>query len=220
MILIVLCAQRYIKLEPKKIYLIRHGETGHNRRGIVQGRYVVSKLSEKGIKQSDAFFQSYKEVPFQKIYTSTLLRTKQTVAQFLDNDIPHEELPGLDEICWGNSEGLFADGEDNKQYWRIIETWKSGNLEPRLEGGENPIDVQERQKMALDYIAGQPEDLVLVCMHGRALKIMLAWITGRHMKEMDLFDHSNLSLYVLNYSNNSWSIETHDDRTHLNGVTI
>lgn len=216
---VFLCGQRYIKLEPKKIYLIRHGQTGHNHRGIVQGRYVNSKLSKKGHKQADAFFQSYKDVPFQKVYTSTLQRTHQTVTQFLDLGLPHEELAGLDEICWGNSEGLFADGQNNTQYWEIIETWKSGNLEPRLDGGENPIDVQRRQKQALDHISSQPEDLVLVCMHGRALKIMLAWITGLGLNEMDTFDHDNLSLYILNFANQQWTIELHDDRTHLEKVT-
>ena len=203
---------------PKKIFLIRHGQTGHNHRGIVQGRYVNSKLSKKGYKQADAFFQSYKDIPFQKVYTSTLQRTKQTVQQFLDSGLPYEELAGLDEICWGESEGLFADGENNKQYWAIIDTWKSGNLNPRLEGGENPVDVQKRQREALEYIAGQEEDLVLVCMHGRALKILLAWLTGLHMKEMDAFDHGNLSLYILEFDNNNWSIITHDERGHLENV--
>ena len=219
MFLIFLCDQSYRKLEPKKIYLIRHGQTGHNHRGIVQGRKVNSKLSKKGYRQSAAFFQAYKDVPFQKVYTSTLQRTKQTVQQFIDFGIPHEELSGLDEICWGDSEGLFADGENNKRYWKIIETWKSGDLQPRLNGGENPIDVQKRQKEALNYIAKQPESLVLVCMHGRALKIMLAWITGRHMKEMDSFDHDNLSLYILHYENNNWTIDTHDDRAHLKSIS-
>lgn len=206
-------------MEPKTIYLIRHGQTGHNHRGIVQGRYVNSKLSKKGYKQAKAFFEAYKNIPFQKVYTSTLQRTIQTVQFFIDLGIPHEELPGLDEICWGDSEGLFADGKNNKQYWAIIDTWKSGDLSPRLRGGENPIDVQRRQKEALQHIADQPEDLVLVCMHGRALKIMLAWITGLHIKDMDNFDHDNLSLYILEYINNSWSINTHDERGHLNNVT-
>jgi probable phosphoglycerate mutase len=206
-------------LEPKTIYLIRHGQTGHNHRGIVQGRYVNSKLSKKGYKQAKAFFEAYKDIPFQKVYTSTLQRTIQTVQFFIDLGIPHEELPGLDEICWGDSEGLFADGKNNKQYWAIIDTWKSGDLSPRLRGGENPIDVQRRQKEALQHIADQPEDLVLVCMHGRALKIMLAWITGLHIKDMDNFDHDNLSLYILEYINNSWRINTHDERGHLNNVT-
>lgn len=216
MILIFLCGQIYIKLEPKKIYLIRHGQTGHNHRGIVQGRYVNSKLSVRGYKQAAAFFKVYKDVPFQKVYTSTLQRTKQTIQQFLDLGLPHQELSGLDEICWGKSEGLFANGENNKEYYEIIDKWKSGQLQPRLEGGENPLDVQKRQEEALNHIASQPEDLVLLCMHGRALKIMLAWITGLHMKDMDSFDHDNLSLYILNYKNNNWSIETHDERDHLN----
>ena len=154
-------------------------------------------------------------MPFQKVYTSTLQRTKQTVQQFIDLGLPNEELSGLDEICWGESEGLFANSENNKKYFKIINTWKSGELHPRLKGGENPIDVQKRQEEALNYIASQPEDLVLVCMHGRALKIMLAWMTGLHMKEMDLFDHDNLSLYILDYKNNSWTIDTHDERGHL-----
>jgi len=216
--LIFLCFQRYRKLEPKKIYLIRHGQTGHNHRGIVQGRNVNSKLSKKGCRQAAAFFETYKHIPFQKVYTSTLQRTKQTVQHFIDIGLPYEELSGLDEICWGEAEGLFADGSDNKKYWKIIDTWKSGDLSPRLKGGENPIDVQERQKEALDYIASRPEDLVLVCMHGRALKIMLAWITGLHIKEMDSFDHDNLSLYILEYANNKWTIDTHDERSHLEKI--
>jgi probable phosphoglycerate mutase len=205
-------------LEPKKIYLIRHGQTGHNHRGIVQGRYVNSKLSKKGYKQAAAFFEAYKAVPFQKVYSSTLQRTKQTIQKFLDLGLPYEKLSGLDEICWGESEGLFADGKNNKKYYEIINTWKSGNLNPRLEGGENPLDVQKRQEEALKYIATQPEDLVLVCMHGRALKIMLAWITGLHMKDMDSFDHDNLSLYILEYSDGKFTIETHDERGHLNNT--
>lgn len=202
-------------MEAKKIYLIRHGQTVHNHRGIVQGRYVKSNLSNLGQRQADAFFNAYKDINFQKIYTSTLQRTKQTVKQFIDLGISHEALSGLDEICWGQSEGLHANGKDNRQYYEIIDTWKSGNLLPRLEGGENPIDVQKRQKVALNYITSQSENLVLVCMHGRALKILLAWITGRHMKEMDIFDHDNLSLYILNYYKNSWTIDTHDERGHL-----
>ena len=208
--MLFLCGQIYVKLEGKKIYLIRHGQTGHNHRGIVQGRNVKSNLSKKGLRQAAAFFDAYKEMPFQK--------TVQTVQQFLDLGLPHEALPGLDEICWGESEGLFANGENNKKYKNIINAWKHGELDSRLKGGENPLDVRKRQKEALEYIVSQPEDLVLVCMHGRALKILLAWITGKSMKEMDIFDHDNLSLYILHYQDGVWQIKTHNDREHLHDI--
>ncbi len=203
-------------LKTKTLYVIRHGQTVHNQKGIVQGRYVRSELSRLGHKQANAFYEGYKDVPFQKIYTSTLQRTVQTVQPFLKSGIPHEALPGLDEISWGNSEGKHEHGKDNKQYFDIIETWKSGNLEPRLPGGgENPLDVQQRQKEALNYIVAQPEDLVLVCMHGRALKILLTWVSGHSLKDMDNFDHDNLSLYILQYKHGKWHIVKNDERSHV-----
>jgi probable phosphoglycerate mutase len=199
----------------KKIYLIRHGQTGHNHRGIVQGRYVNSRLSKKGMKQADAFYSAYRHIPFQKVFTSELKRTHQTVRKFIDDGIPHESLAGLDEICWGESEGLFANGENNKQYRAIIDSWKKGDLHRRLDGGENPIDLQKRQKEALDHIISQPEDLVLVCMHGRAMKILLAWVSGKHIKDMDDFDHDNLSLYILRFEEGRFHIDVHDERAHV-----
>ncbi len=206
------------KVAAKKLYLIRHGQTGHNHRGIVQGRYVNSKLSKKGILQAEAFYNAYKQIPFQKVYTSTLLRTIQTVKLFTKDGIPHEQLPGLDEICWGESEGLFANGHNNKQYNTILNEWKNGKINSKLEGGESPLDVQQRQKEAMNYIVQQPEDLVLVCMHGRAMRIMLAWMTDTPIQFMDNFDHDNLSLYILHYESDQFFIDTHDERAHLNAL--
>lgn len=202
-------------MKPKKIYLIRHGQTGHNHRGIVQGRYVNSRLSKRGFKQANAFYEAYKHIPFQKVYTSTLQRTVQTVQSFINDGISYEMLPGLDEICWGKSEGLFANGSDNKAYYEIIESWKEGKVDLKLDGGESPNDVRQRQEEAIRHVIDQPEDLVLLCMHGRAMRIMLSWITGMHLKDMDNFDHDNLSLYILNYEDDSFTIETFDKRDHL-----
>ncbi|HEY0898299.1 MAG TPA: histidine phosphatase family protein, partial [Sphingobacteriaceae bacterium] len=62
----------------KTLYIIRHGETELNRRGIVQGRGMNTDLNELGKKQAEAFYQAYFHIPFDKIYTSTLKRTHQT----------------------------------------------------------------------------------------------------------------------------------------------
>jgi len=49
------------------------------------------------------------------------------------------------------------------------------------------------------------------------MKILLAWITGHSVSEMDNFEHENLSLYVLNYNGSGFEIEKRNDISHLNG---
>ncbi|HCZ37344.1 MAG TPA: histidine phosphatase family protein, partial [Cytophagales bacterium] len=67
----------------KKIYLIRHGQTDFNLKGIVQGSGVDSSLNAKGMAQAQAFFEMYKHIKFDKIYTSTLKRTRESVSGFI-----------------------------------------------------------------------------------------------------------------------------------------
>jgi len=205
------------KLATKKIYLLRHGETEYNRTGVVQGSGVNSALNKAGFKQADLFYSAYKDFPFEKIYTSSLRRTIQSVQRFIDRGIPHQILPGLNEISWGKSEGIPFSPETNKIYYDIINSWKEGNIYQKLEGGESPVEVKARQEIAIKHIIESGESCVLVCMHGRAMKILLAWITGHSVAEMDNFEHENLSLYILSYNGAGFEIERTNDISHLNG---
>ena len=93
-------------MSTKKIYLIRHGQTDYNLRGVVQGSGIDAPLNETGRKQAEAFYQTYKSVSFDKVYTSVLQRSQQSVKKFLADGIPHEAFEGLNEISWGNREGI------------------------------------------------------------------------------------------------------------------
>ena len=198
--------------------MIRHGETEYNRTGIVQGSGVNSSLNENGYRQAGLFYEAYKEMPFDRVYTSSLRRTIQSVQKFIDQGIPHTVLPGLNEISWGISEGVPFSPQSNKLYYGIIESWKSGNIDLKMEGGESPVEVKARQQMAVERILdNSDEKLILISMHGRAMKILLAWITGKSVAAMDEFDHDNLSLYILNYNSHGFQIEVNNDLSHLNG---
>lgn len=186
---------------------------------IVQGRGIDTTLSKEGHRQAQAFFEAYKHIPFQKVYTSTLQRTHQTVKPFIDYGHSAMSLPGLDEISWGSSEGMTYDDENNKQYYKIIESWRNGNIHEKIAGGESPIDIMARQKKAFEYILSEPGSPVLVCLHGRALKIMLAWLSGKCLSQQDTFHHDNLSLYILNVSEDGKvEIEVSNDRSHLESL--
>lgn len=202
----------------KTIYLIRHGETDYNRRGVVQGSGVDADLNDMGRAQAMAFFQAYQHVPFAKIYVSGLRRTLQTVEPFIELGIPYEKLPGLNEISWGVMEGKVPGNLDNEYYRALMEAWSTGNTALPTDGGESPEQVMARQRPAIDAILAYPnEEIVLVAMHGRAMRILLCWLTNLPLSEMDQFEHSNLCLYKLHYryDTRTFTVELANDTSHL-----
>jgi probable phosphoglycerate mutase len=203
-------------LSSKKIYIIRHGQTDFNLKGIVQGSGVDISLNDLGRNQANAFFEIYKEVKFDKIYTSALRRTIETVHPFLNLGIAHEAFAGLNEISWGSNEGRRITPEEDKYYHWMLEQWQQGNTSQRIDGGESPEDVTARQKPVLEYILRQQEEEnILICMHGRAIRILLCNLLNYPLKSMDMFEHQNLCLYLLNYTGTMMTIVKHNDLQHL-----
>ncbi|MBW3466285.1 histidine phosphatase family protein [Arthrospiribacter ruber] len=201
----------------KKIYLIRHGQTDYNLKGVVQGSGIDAPLNQNGRDQARAFFEAYKEVPFEKIFYTGLQRTKQSVEGFLNLGLPHEGVPDLNEISWGKYEGLPMTPEENQYYLHMLERWSSGDLEYAIEGGESPIIVAKRLRRGINYILSQPEKLVLVCMHGRAMRVLLSVLLGYDLRYMDVFRHQNLGLYLLHQrAEGSFWLEKYNCGAHFN----
>lgn len=203
----------------KTIYLIRHGETDYNRKGIVQGSGVDADLNELGRAQAHSFYSFYRHIAFQKVYVSKLKRTYQSVRQFIEEaKLPFESHVGLNEISWGTKEGKMPNYLDDEYYKNLIHNWNSGNVTMSTDQGESPMDVRLRQMPVIDLILSRPEEeTVLVCMHGRAIRILLTTLLEKPLSEMDVFEHQNLCLYVLTYDylKNTFTLETANDTTHL-----
>ncbi|RAW01327.1 histidine phosphatase family protein [Pseudochryseolinea flava] len=206
-------------MSSKKIYLIRHGQTDYNLKNIVQGSGVDTDLNDRGMAQARAFYEAYKLVPFDKIYTSALKRSQQSVASFIDSGIPHEALAGLNEISWGTKEGHKITPSEDEYYHYMLKQWQLGNTTLKIDKGESPDDVVARMKPAMEHIMGKEhENTVLICMHGRAIRILLCYLLRYPLKSMDMFEHENLCLYVLNYTGSMFSVERYNDRDHLRSL--
>jgi len=204
------------KLNTKKVYLVRHGQTDFNLRNIVQGSGVDTDLNDTGLRQADAFFKAYKHIHFDKIYTSALKRSQQSVKQFIDMGIPHDALVGLNEISWGAKEGHRVTVQEDEYYHYMLQQWQTGNTSLKIEGGESPDDVVKRMKPAVDYIMKhQDEKTILICMHGRAIRILLCYLLNYPLKSMDMFEHTNLCLYTGNYTGTMFTVESYNDTRHL-----
>ena len=204
----------------RELYIIRHGQTDNNAQSIIQGRGVDSALNQTGRQQAQAFFEAYKDVPFDAIYTSSLLRTQQTVEPFAELRIPQRAFSELDEISWGNLEGNMVTTESDLVFQNLINKWKGGDIHARTSpGGETPFDLQQRQKKFLEYLLSTPHKKVLIATHGRFIRAFMCTLLDKPLSDMETFTHSNLCLYKVNQlSNGTFETELHCDQEHLSAI--
>lgn len=203
-------------MRPRTIFLLRHGQTDFNVRGIVQGSGVDSSLNDTGRRQAAQFFAAYGHVPFDKVYTSALRRTQESVQQFLDLGLPHEAHAGLNEISWGVREGTRITLEEDAEYRTVLNGWAAGRTEGRLLGGESPEEVAARQRPFIELLkAREDEQTVLICMHGRAMRVLLCQLLNYPLSCMEGFEHSNLCLYKLEFTGSLFTVKNFLDVAHL-----
>ena len=103
----------------------------------------------------------------------------------------------------------------------MLDQWKNGNLDERLLRGESQNEVMQRQRVAMTHImANHAESEILICVHGRAMRILLAWLLGHALNTMDEFDHTNLGRYQLSYRSDKFIIDMRNDVDHLKDLLI
>jgi phosphoserine phosphatase len=186
---------------------------------VVQGSGIDAPINDTGKAQAQAFFESYREVPFDQIYHTALIRTKQSIHRFIDLGIPTTPLPELNEISWGDYEGTPMTPEEGEYYRHMLHQWQQGNLDYAIAGGESPNTVALRMKRGISRILEGPGETILVCMHGRAMRIFLSLILNYDLRYMDQFEHHNLCLYVLEQlEDKSFVVRQFNDRNHLKSL--
>ena len=106
--------------------------------------------------------------------------------------------------------------EDGEYYRMMLHQWQQGNLDYAIAGGESPNSVAERLHRAIQIILNRPVTTILVCMHGRAMRIFLSLICQTPLKEMDQYEHGNLCLYLLHQQEGgSFALLKQNDQEHL-----
>lgn len=199
----------------KELYILRHGETDFNKQGIIQGSGVNSSLNENGKQQGLQFFQQYKNIYFDYVYTSTLKRTHESVQHFINQGVTWRVRAELREIGWGIHEGKKATREGVQQYKNLLQEWKNGNLDAKLEDGESAASMVLRLNKFLDEIKNTDFDRALICSHGRTLRCLMCLINNDDLKEMENYHHLNTSLYIVELNDDVFNIKLRNDLSHL-----
>lgn len=203
----------------KQIYFIRHGETELNRLHIIQGSGIDSSLNDTGRRQAAAFYGAYADINFEMVICSTLRRTLETVAPFLADGLPLRRYGNINEMCWGEHEGKPSTPEMREAYQTMVNDWQSGNFYAKLgDGSESAQELGDRLNGFIEHLKLFPEERILVCSHGRAMRAMMALLKGESLTDMEKYKHHNTGLYLVTYdAQKGFEILKENDISHLNG---
>ena len=198
------------------LYLIRHGQTEFSR----ENRFCGSSdppLTPAGQAMADAFAKAYASTAWQAIYTSPLLRSRQTADALvrLTGVAPIIE-DGLKEIAYGEWEGLGVD--EVKARWPDAYAYWADDVASRgAPGGETAFHVAARAMRVVEAIRTRhASGNVLIVSHKATLRIITCALLGldvRLFRERIAQPVAAVTMFVL--ANGTAQLATLGDRTHL-----
>jgi Fructose-2,6-bisphosphatase len=161
------------------IYLVRHGETDWNVKGLVQGHSDIP-LNENGRWQAKELAKKLARINFAAAFSSDLIRAKKTAEIVaLEKKITLKTITALRERRFGRLEGKsHKEGEAAKELaflWsKLAKLTDEEKKKYQLEDVENDEELMARFIPALREIAiAYPGKNVLVVTHGGVMRAFL-----------------------------------------------
>lgn len=175
-------------------WLVRHGESTWNSERRLQGA-LDAPLSPRGRAQASALAAGLGDTRFDALYTSPLLRARDTAAACGARlGLEPVALADLREIGLGDWEGLTLDTVEARagdHYQR----WLEAPVDHPAPGGEPMSALVERVRTALDGLcAAHPAGRVLVVSHGGVISSALCGWLGRPLNAIWSFRLANASI--------------------------
>ena len=187
----------------KKIFIFRHGQTDMNAAHIWQGCSIDVELNETGKKQAKQLAQKLKDKGITRIYTSNLIRAKQTagiVSQMNEKKIPIDIILKLHEINFGECEGLTDETVRQKYSNEFIDKFLWPDYESfstSFKNGESKQQAFKRFMGCLHYIIKGFDNVIGVVSHGG---MMSALAYGLRLENVTC---ENCSVICLEYDTNT-----------------
>ena len=182
---------------PTTIYLVRHGATAWNARGVYQGRADIP-LSPDGIAEVQALAAQLRGVRFDAAYTSTLVRARHTAELLLHGTgLRASRVAELDELSYGVFQGLEP-AERERLDAALDRRWQSDPWSVAFPSGESLDDVARRARPVWEQIVGaHAGETVLVAGHGHVNRVLLLHALARPREEFWSIAQGNACLDVL-----------------------
>lgn len=204
--------QNHRKLRPKRIILLRHGETTANLDHIIYSKIPDNQipLTEGGELQAKEMGKKIKEMIKNetcRIYTSTFLRCKKTCefmcAQLQDNKMKIINDPRIREQEWGNFQ-KFSENPENLQEVLKVRN-EVGKMYYRFDHGESGCDVYVRVSSFLeslyrymDHMNKDRVENIIIVTHGLTMRYFIMRFLQLSVEDFEkMWNPRNCEFWVL-----------------------
>ena len=199
------------------VYLIRHGQSVGNLNNICLGHTDLD-LTELGYHQAEKTAEALREVSFDAIFSSDLIRACNTAA-------PHCEIHGISpsvyedfrELYFGDWENCSVDYLKEQFHDDFVIGWRQnfGTFTPPK--GESVVAMGKRMREAVENAAKKHlGGNILIVSHAAAIRALWGKISGLEPERwVDNPFPSNASYSVLKYEDGRLSPVSYSNDSHL-----
>lgn len=195
-----------------KLYLMRHGETDYNKKGLIQGQIDVP-LNENGIRLAELTRDGFRRegLHFDLAYCSPLIRAKKTAEILLEGtDTPVIYDARIREMNFAEGEGVLLKDISVKPELSNIDALFHNPPAYRASSiGESYEALFQRVEDFLEQEIypkeGQYEN-ILVCCHGGIIRAFLAFLKKLELSEFWNNHQPNCSVNIIEIKDHSLRI--------------
>ena len=196
------------------VYLVRHGRTPANEKGILAGRTKGVFLDELGVLQAEILAKTLENIEFKKIIVSPMERCQQT-AKILNQSSKKPIKPniesGISECDYGNWSNKKLSALRKKPLWKNIQERPSVVEFPN---GEKMSHMLDRMKTTIFENAQKlkNDENLLVVSHGDPIRSFIADSLGIHLDNFQRITIDPCSLSIVRIVDGNVQVITVNNR--------
>ncbi|KAI0362498.1 phosphoglycerate mutase-like protein, partial [Trametes cingulata] len=219
-----------------KVYIVRHGETDHNRQNIIQGQ-LDTPLNAAGVRQAELAADALEDVPFEAggaAYSSDLQRARKTAEIILEKHpgVKLEVAEALRERHMGDWQGGSVHNRGNPppnlepivDFMARSVKWWNETLTKHAQRKTAELKTLESTQNGIEGKEGQPAfepAHILVVSHGGLIGTLVTNLVGsrkvRAAEGVEIGRCFNASISVIEiHEDGKGVLVSYADTTHLN----
>jgi len=183
--------------KPRKMFLVRHGESVWNVQRRVQSNLLQNPLSKKGKRQAALLGEKLRSMEFDHVYCSNVERAVETARIALGDKVQPNYLEELREVSFGSWEGRLINDIKGDEPGKI-ENWYNNPTSVSIKGAEDLFSFRERVVSVFETIVnGNNMGDILVISHGGVICVYLTYLLGMSLDGMWSFSLPNASVTTI-----------------------